>query len=309
MDKEIPKQQRVRRKSSAAKVGLSRSNTYSSSPSDELDGDSASFSTSTYSVPNLPTSSLGAQLDALKTTVNKRIATWSYLRSAHEGRVFWFNTVLLGQEELQAAFEHTRMRIRTSRFAILGMSLSALLDISAPPDFLRGLLSLMQEFDSVADDKFELDRKNRSVFRVTARPKRSNTSGADFTMGLPESGESSYLFTPNIPFELDYFQVLFTTCDILVEVYQKILSYLGASPGSFPSPPPTLISGISTNGTGTAGLSPALVEVVLKIDARLIKMISQLTKDVDVVARKSIKNELNSLSGGDWSLDLGVNDL
>lgn len=38
-------------------------------------------------------------------------------------------------------------------------------------------------------------------------------------------------------------------------------------------------------------------------------MISQLTKDVDVVARKSIKNELNSLSGGDWSLDLGVNDL
>lgn len=53
-------------------------------------------------------------------------------------------------------------------------------------------------------------------------------------------------------------------------MYQKILSYLGASPGSFPSPPPTLISGISTNGTGTAGLSPALVEVVLKIDARLI---------------------------------------
>lgn len=46
------------------------------------------------------------------------------------------------------------------------MSLSALLDISAPPDFLRGLLSLMQEFDSVADDKFELDRKNVCPFSL-----------------------------------------------------------------------------------------------------------------------------------------------
>lgn len=44
------------------------------------------------------------------------------------------------------------------RLAVLGMSLSALLDINAPQDFLRGLLSLAQEFDSVTDDKF--DRKN-----------------------------------------------------------------------------------------------------------------------------------------------------
>ena len=40
------------------------------------------------------------------------------------------------------------------------MSLSSLLDISAAHDFLRGLLSLVQEFDSVPDDKFDLDRKN-----------------------------------------------------------------------------------------------------------------------------------------------------
>lgn len=50
---------------------------------------------------------------------------------------------------------------RTVRFSVLGMSLSSLLDISAPHDFLRGLLSLMQEFDAVTDDKFE--RKNVSL--------------------------------------------------------------------------------------------------------------------------------------------------
>lgn len=43
---------------------------------------------------------------------------------------------------------------------MLGMSLSALLDIPAAHDFLRGLLSLMQEFEGVPDDKF--DRKNVS---------------------------------------------------------------------------------------------------------------------------------------------------
>lgn len=51
-----------------------------------------------------------------------------------------------------------RWTTRTNRFAVLGMSLSALLDIPAAHDFLRGLLSLVQEFDAVPDDKF--DRKN-----------------------------------------------------------------------------------------------------------------------------------------------------
>lgn len=40
------------------------------------------------------------------------------------------------------------------------MSLSSLLDIPAANDFLRGLLSLVQEFDAVVEDKF--DRKNVS---------------------------------------------------------------------------------------------------------------------------------------------------
>jgi len=99
---------------------------------------------------------------------------------------------------------------------VLGMSLSALLDIPAAHDFLRGLLSLVQEFESVPDDKF--DRKNvssvrpslrepqltrrllqqRGLFRVASRARKSNTGGVDFSMGLPESGDASYLITPNV---------------------------------------------------------------------------------------------------------------
>lgn len=43
---------------------------------------------------------------------------------------------------------------RSTRFAVLGMSLSALLDISPAHDFLRGLLSLVQEFDAMPEERF-----------------------------------------------------------------------------------------------------------------------------------------------------------
>lgn len=138
------------------------------------------------------------------------------------------------------------------------------------------------------------------MFRVNSRARKGTgvSSGADFSISLPESGEASYLFTPNIvrysrvcsnveltyspglqPFELDYFQVLFTTCDMLAETYTKILSYLGPSsggapiPAGFPQPPGAAVSGsnlgASERGPAAAGLSPALTEVVLKIDGRL----------------------------------------
>lgn len=53
------------------------------------------------------------------------------------------------------------MRSSTVRFAILGMSLSVLLDITAAHDFLRGLLSLLQEYDTVTDENL----KARTVYR------------------------------------------------------------------------------------------------------------------------------------------------
>lgn len=108
------------------------------------------------------------------------------------------------------------------------------------------------------------------------------------------------LTTATQPFDLDYFQVLFTLCDILAEVYSKILSFVGPSssagasafPG-FPQPPsstsnqgathvfqsiyPATVSasGVSVYAIPSSerrqgvGLSPMLLEVVMKIDTRL----------------------------------------
>lgn len=121
---------------------------------------------------------------------------------------------------------------------MLGMSLSSLLDVSPAHDFLRGLLSLVQEFEAVPEERYggknvrlsEIDRlfrlspmliavtvneqQQKSLFKVGSRSKRGGASatssgGADFSMGLPqEGGEATFLFTPNIvsclPLELHH---------------------------------------------------------------------------------------------------------
>ena len=54
---------------------------------------------------------------------------------------------------------------RTTRYFVLGMSLSALLDIPSAVDYLKALLALLQEFDAVPDDRFE--RRNVSKLSAT----------------------------------------------------------------------------------------------------------------------------------------------
>ncbi|BGP13756.1 hypothetical protein JCM10213v2_001694 [Rhodosporidiobolus nylandii] len=266
------------------------------------------------SVPNVPSASLSSTLEMLRTLVGKRITAWTYLKNAGEGRVYWFNTVLLTTEDMRTTFTNEKMRSRTTRFAVLGMSLSSLLDISPAHDFLRSLLTLVQEYEAVPEDRFG-GKNQKSLFKVGSKSKRAGASaaasgGADFSMGLPqEGGEASYLLTPNIPFELDYFQVLITTCEMLVEVYTKIYSYLGPSPvqpssGLFPQPPGAKASlGAAAQNANGGALSQSLAEVVFKIDGRLKKMISMLSKEIDTLARAAIKAELNNLGGADFGLD------
>ncbi|GAA5848197.1 hypothetical protein JCM8547_004441 [Rhodosporidiobolus lusitaniae] len=269
------------------------------------------------SVPNLPGASLSNTLDSLRLLVGKRITAWTYLKNAGEGRVYWFNTVLLTTEDMRGTFTNEKMRTRTIRFAVLGMSLSSLLDISPAHDFLRSLLSLVQEFEAVPEERFGGKHAQRSLFKVGSKSRRGGglsaasaaSGGADFSMGLPgEGGEASYLLTPNIPFELDYFQVLITTCEMLVEIYTKIYSYLGPSPAlsSFPQPPgarTSLAAPPSVPASAGGALSQSLTEVVYKVDARLKKLSAMLSKEIDTLARAAIKTELNNLGGGDYGLD------
>lgn len=283
----------------------------------------ASHSTATPLMPGAPTvhntpssaTSFGATLENLRFLLQKRAQTFEYLRRSHEGKVHWFNTVLFQRSELDAAFDNGKMAKRTVRFAILGMSMSVLLEITAAHDFLRGLLSLLQEFDTIDDENLRARTKN--LFKAGKGKRPSGTS--DYALNVQDSGDLSYFFSPNIPFDLDYFQVFYTLCDILGEIYSKILSFLGPPSGtastqaSFPgftqSSNPALnlnpaSQTIQPDRRSGVGLSPMLVEVVLKIDSKLKKIIALVTKELDALARTAIKNELSYI--GD--ICLGASD-
>lgn len=82
---------------------------------------------------------------------------------------------------------------------------------------------------------------------------------------------------------MDYLEVLTTTCDLLIQVYTKIATYLGMNgeynqqhhvPHQYRTPTGGIGSNGGTTATGGGGgggvlLSQGLAEIVLKIDAKL----------------------------------------
>lgn len=83
---------------------------------------------------------------------SKRISTLGYLRKAHEGRVYWFNTLLFNKADLSKMpfFEPRRLARRATNYLLLGLSLPSILDLNtaSPQEYLRALNALLSEFDS-----------------------------------------------------------------------------------------------------------------------------------------------------------------
>lgn len=98
-------------------------------------------------------------------------------------RSHWFHTILISRAELDKVFNNTDMRKRwapmlsfriaqqlthrlhsTARFAILGLSLSTLLDIIQPADLLRGLLNTITEYDQAKEEGDGKSKLVRAIF-------------------------------------------------------------------------------------------------------------------------------------------------
>ncbi|KAF8229503.1 hypothetical protein L208DRAFT_1286159 [Tricholoma matsutake] len=309
----------------------------------------------------------GTSVEYLRDLVQKRIITLTYVRNIHEGRSHWFHTIMISRAELDKEFNNNNpeMKRRTYRFAVLGMSLSNLLDFNQPQDFLRGLMNTITEYDQNKDDN---DKSKMRLFR----PRNSKRTGGGSFTEYPSSFvdvDTSYLVALHVPFLMDYHQTLLSLLDVLSEVYNKIYKLLGPSPFAHPSqhmmgplgllsphpgvsylfstdnPPPnananhlgpTIMSQYSHSNTslphphhanasgeemssslwsianpGAGSVSsamyggalgspppvwtPALGEMVLKIDGKFKKITSLLLKELDTFARDGIKDELASL--------------
>ncbi|KAL1902984.1 hypothetical protein Sste5346_000896 [Sporothrix stenoceras] len=84
--------------------------------------------------------------------VNKRISTLDYLRKAHEGRVYWFNTLRFDRPDINrmSYFDSRRLARRATNYLLLGLSLPAVVDLNSAnvTELLRSLGALLAEFES-----------------------------------------------------------------------------------------------------------------------------------------------------------------
>lgn len=277
-------------------------------------------------------------VDHLRSTFQDRIRSLTHLKRSLSGQTPWLSTITLSPSSLASAFDTPYMTRRTLRYSLLGLSLSSILELSSPADLARAIISLINELDSCTDETISsltsgtgaanfgtqrpkmrnLFRTNKSTIkRATAAQAISEFGPIDTSVGIGEG--TSYLMAPNIPFQMDFFQTFFTLCDMLSEIYYKMISFLPKDDGvKRTSSPPNSASRhasgefdrtgsisqtLSTDPSGSgeaANTTPTTLnamtqELLLKADAKIKKTIQLQVKEIDGVARQMIKDELASL--------------
>ncbi|CDZ97285.1 hypothetical protein [Phaffia rhodozyma] len=241
---------------------VDNSDTYSifseSAPSSSTTGAGTINSTSVFlngpfsSLSNAPTGTNGQSSVklALEEMIKKRLGTWDLLKSGHQGRMYWCDTMYVNIRDLETSIDPQAFKTRPYSFFLLGMSLSPLLDIPSLMDYTKALLKVLDEYEAFTEGKGGVGAaaseaagigtgvKMRSMFKTTSRTGKrpsvgSGTSGAGTgDVGGPGAGPGvdtigeSLLITSSFPFVPDYFQVLQTFFDTLIGVYRKLFILL-----------------------------------------------------------------------------------
>ncbi|KAF4636230.1 hypothetical protein G7Y89_g1841 [Cudoniella acicularis] len=250
----------------------------------------------------------------IQETSSKRISTLDYLRKAHEGRVYWFNTLLFNKPDLQRMpyFDSRKLARRATNYLLLGLSLPTILDLNSSNslEFLKTLNALLAEFESYqqihpADGSSSLSRGRfpQMFKRATGTGGKGRRTSSAAEIGLPMGNDSSdaksmggggsgggsatpvpvgdtdllpgeeytYLLTPSLPFDPDFYETFATLCDVLIDCYTKLMS-LVSSPRE---------------------CNPTMAEMFTKADARVRKIIVQgIVKEFEDSSRIGVKSEV-----------------
>ncbi|RFU81988.1 hypothetical protein TARUN_218 [Trichoderma arundinaceum] len=247
-------------------------------------------------------------------TAQKRMSTLDYLRKAHEGRVYWFNTYLFDKPDLSRmpSFDPRKLSRKATNYLLLGLSIPTIHDLysSTPLEFLRCLNALLAEFDSF--QQLHGDSSTAALTRARipnmfrrpgAKTRRTASSSADvavddssaFGHQSPAGGstnggpapavmnfaasesdllpgeEYTYLLTPSLPFDPDFFETFATLCDVLIDCYTRFLALV-------PSP---------------RECSTPIAELFTKADSKIRKIIVQgVVKDFEDHSRVHVKSEV-----------------
>jgi len=229
-------------------------------------------------------------------------------RNSHEGRVYWFNTLLFQKPDLQkmAYFDTRKLARRATNYLLLGLSIPTVMDLNAssPSEFLKTLNSLLSEFESFQsihppDGSSSMSRARfpQMFKRATTTATKGRRGSAANEIGLPSdytadgtstnatsatsfSGfdsdllpgeEYTHLLTPSLPFDPDFYETFATLCDVLIDCYTKLMG-LVASPRE---------------------CTPFVAEMFTKADSRVRKIIVQgVVKEFEEGSRGGVKNEV-----------------
>jgi hypothetical protein len=128
-------------------------------------------------------------------------------------------------------------------------------------------IGLPMQVGDGSDAKVMTGNLASSATAASSVPSYANAESSDLLPGE----EYSYLLTPSLPFEPDYFETFATLCDVLIDCYTRLISL------------------VSNPSICTA----AIGELFTKADGRLRKvMVAGVVRDFEDSSRSGAKNEI-----------------
>ncbi|PWN35255.1 uncharacterized protein FA14DRAFT_160481 [Meira miltonrushii] len=232
----------------------------------------------------------------------------------------WLDIVRISRQDLDSIYDSEPMRRRAHRYYLLGCSLASTVELISVGEFARAVLAVINEVEMTADAGDKDKTKMRNFFKSsirggTARKSAGSVGLAEFSStydGVSVGGPSLSSLGPSgveligthIPFQLDFLQTTITFCDILMEIYCKFTYFLNSSAGGMPQGSMRDIEGLPTSGMNThenflsptgAPIAASSMDAMQKVDAKLRKILAQICKEIDGLARQRIREELGSI--------------
>ncbi|KAI8358200.1 hypothetical protein B0O80DRAFT_276085 [Mortierella sp. GBAus27b] len=200
------------------------------------------------------------QQDMVPVLITKRIATWRYLQRVHQGGMVFFNTAMLSETDLRRGYTDEKVQRRTLQYFLLGTSLATILEIPNVTDCLKAVHGVVQEYEYFTASE---SKSKMMFFRNTGRRVLDMKT-------FEETGEYSLLEVRQLPFNLDYVITFASLCDMIAQLYEKLAAEERAW---------TL-----TN-----------MELFQKIDSRFKKILTLVSKELEIMARELMVDELNAV--------------
>ena len=188
----------------------------------------------------------------LEHLVQKRIENFEYMRKVHIGKTHWMNVVLLNQADILQAYDPAQLTRLIEKWATLGLSVGNLLSLPLNGSMLvRALAQLLTEFDyhfayaSKQSMKFLMAKETDGYVDTLATHSQDDGDAIKPTLhkcrGVPVYEHLMFagvdVLNPSnaasaswsSPASLDYFEVAFSLCAVMSQLYTKLMDASCAS--------------------------------------------------------------------------------